>query len=680
MEISQEIRTTSHHRARLCLYGVWLGDAFGSSLFFPQATQLIEHKTLPHGPWRWTEDTPMALSVVEELFDRGWIDQDSLARRLARRYLADPVRGYGPGTAKILERIASGEYFRAAARSIFPDGSYGCSVAPRSAPVGAYHAGNPHRAAREARLVAGVTTIHPEGIAGAEAVAIATSLAAGERIPRGADFLTEVIQYIPECQVRRLITHARDIPAEDMGLAIRELGVGNQHTSQDTVPFALWCAAHHLSDFAEALWWTVSGTGLRDTLCALVGGIVALSSRHLPDEWLMSCERLPGDLAYHFEGGPKDTCPSRLTEPENDLAHVSITLPGEPDFQTDPLTGLPNLLSLLNWAKKGSEKQEFTPFSLIAIHLSALARLNQEQGSTTGDELLKGFARKLRAQRPGQIFRSGSDRFTILVENAYPEEVVARVERLVQSIDLEGIYPGGRSLRCAVIHFSEKASATPGKLLVCHLLALAKGYQMGTTGRPVVCQAESLLSADMNFSGLLLDLVDQYLRLGNRADETLRLAVTDSVSQLPNMRAAMSALETGVDSARKSGRPLALLLIDGDNLRDYNQISYEAGDEAIRLLGDTIQGELRACDFVARWRVGDEFLVLMVDTPGVEAQAIASRLCQAVQVSSRAWLLPTTISIGIALFPDHGRSVQELIHFAEQGLAAAKKNGKNQFT
>jgi ADP-ribosylglycohydrolase len=53
------------------------------------------------------------------------------------------------------------------------------------------------------------------------------------------------------------------------------LGNGSLISAQDTVPFALWCAAGHLDDYEEALWTTVSGLGDRDTTCAIAGGIVA---------------------------------------------------------------------------------------------------------------------------------------------------------------------------------------------------------------------------------------------------------------------------------------------------------------------------------------------------------------------------------------------------------------------
>lgn len=77
--------------------------------------------------------------------------------------------------------------------------------------------------------------------------------------------------------------------------AVSVLGNGVRLFAQDTVPFALWCAAAHLSNYEEALWLTVSGLGDRDTTCAIVGGIVAshIGTGGIPPAWLKSREPLP---------------------------------------------------------------------------------------------------------------------------------------------------------------------------------------------------------------------------------------------------------------------------------------------------------------------------------------------------------------------------------------------------
>jgi len=76
------------------------------------------------------------------------------------------------------------------------------------------------------------------------------------------------------------------------------LGNGARVTSPDTVPFALWSAACHLSDYKETLWATLRGLGDRDTTCAMVGGIVVMAAgvENIPSEWLSLRESVPRHL------------------------------------------------------------------------------------------------------------------------------------------------------------------------------------------------------------------------------------------------------------------------------------------------------------------------------------------------------------------------------------------------
>ncbi|MBP1751235.1 MAG: ADP-ribosylglycohydrolase [Geobacteraceae bacterium] len=275
--------------ALLSLEGLSVGDAFGELFFFQSPAE----RELPEGPWRWTDDTHMALSIVEILRTCGNINQDDLAKAFAERFMQQPWRGYAGGAKKLLTRIACGEDWRKAALELFGGGSYGNGGAMRAAPIGGFFSEDPTSAAREARLSAMITHAHPEGQAGAMAVAAAAAIASGHKRPAGRDFLLEVMAFVPESLTRQRIEAALHIPAEDLSTAVRRLGTGTYVSAPDTVPFCLWSAAYHLDDFTGAMWWTVSGLGDRDTTCAIVGGIVALSSRRIPLEWIGRREPLP---------------------------------------------------------------------------------------------------------------------------------------------------------------------------------------------------------------------------------------------------------------------------------------------------------------------------------------------------------------------------------------------------
>ena len=98
----------------------------------------------------------------------------------------------------------------------------------------------------------------------------------------------------------------------------------------------------------------------------------------------------------------------------------------------------------------------------------------------------------------------------------------------------------------------------------------------------------------------------------------------------------------------------------------------------IARLGSLLYDAIRPLDFLARWRTGDEFLILLGNTSVDQAIQLGNRLLDAVSSGSKEWTYPITISIGVAGYPDHGKMLEGLIHQAELGLSKAKDQGKNQ--
>lgn len=284
--------STDLSKALQSLEGLSIGDAFGE-LFFTISPHHTLPWNLPKHVWRWTDDTHMALSIVEVLKTYGHIDQDALAHAFARRYCEEPYRGYGGGAARLLEQVAAGSDWRTVTPSLFGSGSYGNGAAMRVAPLGGFFHQDFSQVVKEAELSAVITHAHPEGQAGAIAVAVAAAIAANIPHPFGREFLHEVLKLVPDSITRKQIRAAIDIPASELQLAIKTLGSGSNISAQDTVPFCLWSAAYHLDDYEEALWHTVKGMGDRDTTCAIVGGIVSLTVQELPFAWQKQREPLP---------------------------------------------------------------------------------------------------------------------------------------------------------------------------------------------------------------------------------------------------------------------------------------------------------------------------------------------------------------------------------------------------
>ena len=289
-------------RALLALEGLSTGDAFGERFFVhpDRAADLIAGRAVPAAPWTYTDDTVMALGIVEVLDRLGTIEQDTLARVFARRYWAEPGRGYGGAAHEILSDIRQGVPWQVTARAAFDGtGSMGNGGAMRVAPLGAYFADDLDEVVRQARASAEVTHAHPDGQAGAVAVAIAAAVAwrmgAGAEPRSGEALLQAAHHHTPEGETKSGLAKALAISlAEDPRTAAGALGSGFRVLSWDTVPFALWCAARHLDSYEEAMWTTVAGLGDRDTTCAMAGGVVALSAGRasIPVEWIAARELL----------------------------------------------------------------------------------------------------------------------------------------------------------------------------------------------------------------------------------------------------------------------------------------------------------------------------------------------------------------------------------------------------
>lgn len=289
-------------RALISLEGLATGDACGA-VFRPIGLEwdraLAVERAMRATPWRYTDDTQMALSLVTTLRIHGEIEQGDLALSFGRHY--DISRGYGPAMHELLPAIRSRRPWQKAARMLFGgSGSFGNGSAMRVAPLGAYFADDLDVIPDQAAHSAEVTHAHPEALAGAIAIALGAALAWRQRDeltpPTAPAFLDAIIARTPDSDVRRGLARARYLPVDTTpSAAARALGNGSRVTCQDTVPFCLWSASNHLRDWEEAFWRTLSVFGDRDTNCAIVGGIVAASVGvdGISAQWRESREPLP---------------------------------------------------------------------------------------------------------------------------------------------------------------------------------------------------------------------------------------------------------------------------------------------------------------------------------------------------------------------------------------------------
>lgn len=288
------------------LVGTAVGDAFGafaegaaprSQAAARKAVQWL----LGRSPLAYTDDTQLALLLLEHLAEHGTVDADALVELLLDRI--EPWRGYGGGMLMLVDQWRRGIPWQEAATAVFADGSLGNGAAMRVAPLGAVFARDAATVTDLATRQARVTHAHPVGVDGALVQARAAALAA-HRGRFGRDELATVAE---GAATRELVegltdavqlTVARDADRPDevdddvVRMAARRLGT--EVVAHRSVPLALWIAAH-ARDAGEAVTLAIAAGGDVDTIGAMATAVrlVADGVDTLPEPWLAAVEDGP---------------------------------------------------------------------------------------------------------------------------------------------------------------------------------------------------------------------------------------------------------------------------------------------------------------------------------------------------------------------------------------------------
>lgn len=165
--------------------------------------------------------------------------------------------------------------------------------------------------------------------------------------------------------------------------------------------------------------------------------------------------------------------------------------------------------------------------------------------------------------------------------------------------------------------------------------------------------------------------------------QTLLLSLTDQLTGLGNSRHFHQQLDQELKRAQRYGHPVTLLMMDSDSLKSINdKYGHEIGDQHIRQLAQVIRSCLRESDIAFRY-AGDEFMVVLPETPATGGLLLAERIRAEVEKSELAVgdaRVKTTVSIGVATFPSQAASSDALIRTADTAMYSAKQGGKNRVT
>jgi diguanylate cyclase (GGDEF)-like protein len=164
-----------------------------------------------------------------------------------------------------------------------------------------------------------------------------------------------------------------------------------------------------------------------------------------------------------------------------------------------------------------------------------------------------------------------------------------------------------------------------------------------------------------------------------------QMVVADPLTGLHNRRYLMDRLVQEMQRADRHGEPLAFAMIDLDSFKPVNdQFGHVIGDKVLRAVGGAIAKSVRASDVPARYG-GDEFAVILPQTPAEGAMRVCERLLRAISEVSlqddTGKAVKVTASLGLAYYPaEDVETAEDLVHSADGALYGAKRSGKNRYS
>jgi diguanylate cyclase (GGDEF)-like protein len=215
-----------------------------------------------------------------------------------------------------------------------------------------------------------------------------------------------------------------------------------------------------------------------------------------------------------------------------------------------------------------------------------------------------------------------------------------------------------------------------GAALQMAVIGLSYGAVLAAQGPPPGALTRWLITlGTLTIAGVLVEL----LKARNRSliEHMAAAARTDPLTGLRNRRGFDELLGHELARARRSGRPLSIVVADLDQFKRLNDtLGHAAGDAALVRVAALLGQLARSADVAARGG-GDEFTLLLPDTSAATASEVAERLRLGLQTEFDDAPVPLTVSAGLATFPMHGEGSQELLAAADRALYAAKQLGRN---
>lgn len=289
----------------------------------------------------------------------------------------------------------------------------------------------------------------------------------------------------------------------------------------------------------------------------------------------------------------------------------------------------------------------------VVFNIHNLKMINEKYGSNNGDRVVKGICVSIKdtvsKYRNIYGYRFGYNDFIITLpkhDKSIIEEIICDVEDefKCKTNDLE---LSALSLDRFVLEYNQQINYVEDfyELLLNNVSVLGENEE---ASRRII---KHIIGT---FTNNIRKTLTSYREANN-------LAFIDDVSGISNHRAGKLFLSGLIEEYSKEKKGFAVMFIDGDNLKRYNNISYEAGNQMIKKLSQIITSSIRTEDKVFRWLSGDEFLVVLKEIDKKDSLNLAERIRKAVEEQTQDFVYPTTISIGVAHFPSDDNWIDGII-------------------
>jgi diguanylate cyclase (GGDEF)-like protein/PAS domain S-box-containing protein len=451
---------------------------------------------------------------------------------------------------------------------------------------------------------------------------------------------------------------------------------------------------------------------IRATLESTADGILALDAQGKIinfNQKFIEIWRIPEQaLASHDHSKILEVTQSLLKEPEAFLAKMK-EVSAAPDAQVDDTLELkdgrvferhsePQRIGGKNmgrvWSFRDVTRRKRAEQTIE--RRSREASLINEMGTLLQTCLTSDEAYRVIAQYAKELFTSESGALCVLSAS----------RNLVEAVAVWGDSPSGHqvfapgdcwALRSGRVHFVDNSKsglvcrhlnkAQPGSYLCVPMMA--QGDALGVLhvqispigGHPADSAREDLTASKQQLAVSLAEHLA--LALANlRLRETLRVqSIRDPLTGLFNRRYLEESLERELRRAARNKRTLGTIMLDLDDFKTYNDtFGHEAGDTLLRELGNFLKSNIRGEDIACRYG-GEEFALILPEASIEGTRQRAEQLREGVkhlEVQHRGQSLGgVTLSVGVAMFPEHGTTTDDILRAADAALYQAKATGRD---